>query len=176
MPIFLFNFFFQLNHLTLIIFSLKGSMAILPWTRLQGLLLLFKYKPTLPRFSCLTVNNHVYANMTECISMFSAKLSLQKSSIMIEVTRYYVILIHLNTFLNKIFKNTYLRQDKADYVHVESRRDPVPCDLPLSTWAKLPSSLRRDASESQGLPFWQHLSIVLFFTPSMGDALCVLYF
>lgn len=101
-------------------------MAILPWARLQGLLLLFKYKPTFPRFSCFTINNRVYANMTECISMFSAKPSLQKSSIMIEVTRYYVILIHLNTFWNKIFKNMYLRQDKADSVYVESRRTPAP--------------------------------------------------
>ena len=36
--------------------------------------------------------------MTKPISTFSAKLSLGKSSVMTKVTKYYVVLIHLDNF------------------------------------------------------------------------------
>lgn len=63
----------------------------------------------LTRFSCFTVNDHIYANVTEHTSVFSAKLSLQTSlQTILEMKNHFKghqILYGADTFnfFNKVF-------------------------------------------------------------------------
>ena len=72
--------------------------------------------------------------MTEHISMFSAKLSLGKSSVMTEVTRYCVVLIHLDKFLIKYFKYVSKARQSRLCPRKEQRNPAAPVVLHLAAW------------------------------------------